>query len=178
MGVLIYFAIRSASPIVDVTPENMTFISAGDTYDIKVRNVSDEDVYVVELLIRAKDDVGSEDDFDVEIPDESLHELEGRPHQNPPAYDVNALSCKAAEAGKRLTYLFAIDHMSPHETRHIVLNYKAGKRLDLVSKIINFETAQVPISSLEGTSRTRSIPLQEFACGGMARGYIFRPKPR
>jgi len=104
----------------------------GRHYDIKVRNVSDEDVYVVELLIRAKDDVGSEDDFDVEIRMRVCTNLKAGPPKSP-AYDVNALSCKAAEAGKRLTYLFAIDHMS-HMNQHIVLNYKAGKRLDLVSK--------------------------------------------
>jgi hypothetical protein len=179
MALVAYGAWPKSQLVIEVEPQNMLFNSAGDTYDIKVKNRSDSDAYVVELLVRAQNDIGSEDDFDVDVTDDSLHELEGKPHF-PPAYDVNAMSCKAAEAEQKLTYMFVIDHMASHETRHITMIYKAAKKVELAGKIVHFETTQTPISLdlAGGKISTRSIPVQAFGCNGIARGYVFRPKRR
>ena len=161
-------------PKIEVEPLDMKFVRMGDTYDIKVRNASDVDVYVVEVLFRAKTDEVSDDDFYLDVPNESLRKLEGI-SQNLPAYDLYVTSCKA---NGKLIYVFSIDHMAPHEVRHIVINYKGAGKVELAGEIANIETSQTPIRSWEGTAATRVIPFPKNLGCGMSRIHTFGPKPQ
>jgi hypothetical protein len=169
-GTLAYKA-KTESPV-DVTPQKMKFTSAGDTYTINVENTSNVDVYAVALLLLANNDATSKYNFDVRVPDDSLHELEGNTLTTP-VYDLYGMACRT-KLDNKLAYVFSIDHMAPHEVRHIILSYKAGVPVDIAGKITYFATEQPPISSFDGKIETRKIKMPlSMDCD---RNYIFRPK--
>ena len=158
---------------VSVAPNVLTFSSPNQTYTINVENASNFDVYAVALLILAGDDDASKFDFDISVPKESLRELESVPDA-PLRYDISGMTCKLKSDG-RLAYVFSIDHMTPHDVRHMVIASKADTKRSLALSVTFFETTESPLISSSGMSRNRDIPMPiSGECGD--RMFIFIPK--